>query len=64
MSRRKHERSSHGSTYGRNITKRSSCLKAELVAAIFDSHVRSRQVLGAVSWPKLPPSWAARRPCG
>ena len=40
--RRKRERSSHGSTHGRNITKRSSCLKAEVVAVIFDSHARSR----------------------
>ena len=64
MSRRKRERFSHGSTYGRDIMKRSSCRKAELVAAIFDSRVRSRQVLGALLWPKLPPSWATRRPCG
>lgn len=48
MYRRKRERSSHGSTHGRNIMKRSFCLKAEVVVAIFDSHVRSRHVLGAV----------------
>lgn len=42
MSRRKRERFSHGSTYGRDIMKRSSCRKAEVVAVIFDSRARSR----------------------